>query len=422
MKSLAKTVIALGLIGGLGAAGTVGYKPAKKYWENRNRIEWNTAEVKSGDITRYVNSTGTIEPVLKVSIGSFVSGPTVELNVDFNDIVKKGDILARVDPRLFRANVDRDEATLASREAELQRVEAQLQQSLNNYQRGRNLRDKNQGFLSDRELDALTFEVKSLQAQRRLAKASILQSRASLENSTANLNYCEITSPVDGIVIKRNIDPGQTLAAQFQTPELFIVAPDLREKVHVFASVDEADIGLIQDAEKHSRPVTFTVDAHPDDIFQGKIEQIRVSSVSTSNVVTYPVVVAASNPDLKLLPGMTAEISFEVDSKEDVVQIPREALAFVPLDVNLVHKEDRKLIDGSAWKNSKPKEKDTKDQNAIDRAEARKKRNTRHVWKADGQQLRAIEIQVGLSESGFTEMVAGDLEVGDQLVSGKKTK
>ncbi|MGB7343876.1 MAG: efflux RND transporter periplasmic adaptor subunit [Pirellulaceae bacterium] len=424
MKFPFRKLLAITLIGGIGAAGTVGYKPAKQYWANRNRVEWETVEVKSGDVTRYVNSTGTIEPVLKVSIGSFVSGPIVELNVDFNDVVKEGDILARVDPRLFRANVDRDEASLASREAELQRVEAQLQQSLNNYQRGKNLRDKNEEFLSDRELDALTFEVKSLQAQRRLAKASILQSKASLETSRANLNYCEITSPVDGIVIKRNIDPGQTLAAQFQTPELFIVAPDLREKVHVFASVDEADMGLIQNAEKTARPVTFTIDAHPDDIFKGEIEQIRVSSVATSNVVTYPVVVAASNPDMKLLPGMTAEISFEVDSKQDVVKIPREALAFVPMDIQLVREEDRKLIDGSQWKPTEKenKEKGLGDQNAIDRSEARRKRNQRHVWKIDGEKLRAVEVQIGLSESGFTEMVSGDLKAGDKLVSGKKTK
>ncbi|MEM9646708.1 MAG: efflux RND transporter periplasmic adaptor subunit, partial [Planctomycetota bacterium] len=275
MKSLVKLFL---IVMVLGAAGAAGYQPAMRYWKERNRVEWETDKVVEGDITRYVISTGTVEPVLKVSVGTFVSGPIVELNVDFNDEVQEGDVLARVDPRLFIASVDRDQATLATREAELQRVEAQLQQSLNNYQRGRNLRARNQGFLSDREMDALTFEVKSLQAQRRLAKASIKQAKATLETSQANLNYCEIKAPVDGVVIDRKIDPGQTLAAQFQTPELFIVAPDLREKVHIFASVDEADMGMIQKADHEQREVTFTVDAHPDEVFEGFIEQIRVSS------------------------------------------------------------------------------------------------------------------------------------------------
>ena len=186
MRTLLKLLV---LVSVVGTAGAVGYRPAKQYLKERNKITWETVDVTSGDITRYVNSTGTIEPVLSVSIGSFVSGPIVELNVDFNDEVKAGDILARVDPRLFKANVDRDNATLATREADLQRVEAQLKQSLNNYLRGKKLREKNLDFMSDREMDALVFEVKSLQAQRKLAKASIQQARASLETSLANLKY-----------------------------------------------------------------------------------------------------------------------------------------------------------------------------------------------------------------------------------------
>ena len=197
-------------------------------------------------------------------------------------------------------------------------IEAELIQANNSYERGQKLYTKSVGFLSDSEMDALVFEVKSLEAQLKVAHAMIQQAEASLENSRANLNYCEITAPVDGVIIDRKIDPGQTLAASFQTPELFIVAPDLRDKVHVFASVDEADIGLVQKAQAESRPVTFTVDAHPDELFSGEIEQIRVSSVANQNVVTYPVVIVTSNPDLKLLPGMTASISFEVDSISDV--------------------------------------------------------------------------------------------------------
>ena len=379
-------------------------------------------EVDSGDITRYVNSTGSVRPVLSVSVGSFVSGPIVELHVDFNDEVKEGDCLAKVDPRLFRAGVERDEATLATQVASLERIEAQLQQALNNYQRGKRLRDKNEGYLSDREMDALTFEVKSLQAQRKLAKASIKQAEASLETSRANLNYCQIVAPVDGVVIDRKIDPGQTLAAQFQTPELFVVAPDLRKKVHVFASVDEADIGLIQKAKTESRPVTFTVDAHPEDTFTGEIEQIRVSSITNQNVVTYPVVIAAANPDLKLLPGMTASISFEVDSTTDVPKVPNSALRYFPEDVKLVREEDRKLIDGSNWKTETKDddEEEAEELSAAEKAEARRKRKKRHVWIVDGEQLKAVEIETGLSEKGFTELKSGDLKPGDKVVTGKK--
>lgn len=420
MKTLLKIAIVASLIG---AAGVIAYRPAATYWAQRSRVTWETASIERGDITRYVNSTGTVQPVLSVSIGSFVSGPIVELNVDFNDEVKVGDVLARVDPRLFKANVDRDEATLATRQAELERVEAQLQQALNNYIRGQKLRQTNQDFMSDREMDVLVFEVKSLQAQRKLAKASIQQSQASLETSRANLNYCEVTAPVDGVVIDRKINPGQTLAAQFQTPELFVIAPDLREKVHVFASVDEADIGLIQKAKAEGRSVTFTVDAHPEEVFAGEIEQIRVSSVAEQSVVTYPVVIAASNPELKLLPGMTASISFEVATTQNVRKIPNAALRFYPEDVKFVRESDRHLVDGSEWKNTSAVgtgENEIANRTAAEKAQAQQKKNQRHVWVVDGQLLKAVPITTGLTENRFTELAQGELEVGAALVTGRK--
>jgi HlyD family secretion protein len=423
MRKWFKFLIAVGVVG---AAGAASFKPATEFLRERNRIRWETVEVIRGDATRFVNSTGSIKPVLSVSVGSFVSGPIVELNVDFNDEVKKGDLLAKVDPRLFAANVERDEAILATREAEVERVEAQLQQALNNYQRGQRLRQKNEDFLSDREMDLLVFEVKSLQAQRKLAKASVVQAIASLDNSQANLEYTEITSPVDGVVIDRKIDPGQTLAAQFQTPELFVVAPDLRKKVHVFASVDEADIGLIQQAHKDGRPVNFVVDAHPDELFQGEIEQIRLSSITTENVVTYPVVIAASNAELKLLPGMTASISFEVDAKKDILKVPNAALWFYPDKIEWVRAEDRPLLDGTRWSanGGGAAKAGGSDENAQPTAEeksaSRRERNKRHVWVEDGQWLRAVEIQTGVSDNRHTELVSGDLSEGDRLVTGKK--
>ncbi|MCD0463281.1 efflux RND transporter periplasmic adaptor subunit [Roseiconus lacunae] len=418
MKTLLKWLIPIAVLGGVIAAA---YGPAMRYWKARNRIVWETSKVTRGDVTRYVNSTGEIRPVRSVLVGSFVSGPIVELNVDFNDEVKEGDVLARVDPRLFKAEVARSEAALATRQAELERIEAELQQAINNFDRGVKLRQKREGFLSESEMDSLTFEVKSLRAQRKVAEATILQARASLDNALANLNYCEIVAPVDGIVIDRKIDPGQTLAAQFQTPELFIVAPDLRRKVHVFASVDEADIGLVQQAKEQDRPVTFTVDAHPEIVFHGTIEQIRVSSVTNQNVVTYPVVIATENPDLKLLPGMTASISFEVDSTDDVPKIPNTALRFYPEKAEWVREKDRHLIDGSTWKNDPTADdNESADLSAGEKADRRKQRHRRHVWAVDGELLRAIEIQTGLGESGYTELRSGELSTGDLLVTGQK--
>ena len=425
MQGIAKFLLILLVVG---AAGAASYGPAKEYWQNRNKVEWEQVKVVSGDITRTVNSTGTVEPVLKVSVGSFVSGPIVELNVDFNDEVKKGDLLAKVDPRLFIASLKQAKANLATSKAELERINALMQLALNNYDRGKRLRGENEDFMSDREMDSLVFEVRSLLAQRRLARAGIEQATAALENAEANLDYTDITSPVDGVVLDRKIDPGQTLAAQFQAPELFIVAPDLREKVHVFASVNEAYIGLIQRAQNDDRSVSFTVEAHPDELFQGEIEQIRVSSKTEQTVVTYPVVVAASNPDLKLLPGMTATITFEVESKPDVIKIPNEALRFYPSDAERVRPEDRELLDSSRWVGQtgifdgfeNQEDQAEEELTATEKTEAHKQNSTRHVWIVDGEFLKAVEVVTGINDLRHHEMVSGDLQVGDQLVTGQK--
>ncbi len=207
------------------------------------------------------------------------------------------------------------------------------------------LRAKNENFLSDAERDQLQFNRMSLEAQLDVAKATVEQAEASLKNAQANLDYTRITSPVDGIVIDRKISPGQTLASSFQTPQLFVVAPRMREKMHVHALIDEADIGLIRAAQKQRLSVEFTVDAYLDDLFQGTIEEIRFSSTSTQNVVTYPVIVAAANLDLKLLPGMTASLSFRVDERKHVIKIPNAALRFFP-ESKYVREADRKLLEG----------------------------------------------------------------------------
>lgn len=407
--------------------GWAAYYPAMSYWRERNRPQWETAAVVRGDAKRVITSTGKIEPVLKVSVGAFVSGPIVELHVDFNDEVKQGVLLAKVDPLLYEASVNRDRASLLTRQAEVARVEAQLILAKNNLKRGERLRQKNEKYLSDREMDALTAECAALEASLKVAKASVEQAQAQLDNSNTNLEYCEIKSPVDGVVLERKIDPGQTLASQFQTPELFIVAPDMRKKLHVYASVDESDIGLIRTAYERQLPVTFTVDAYPDEVFSGIIEQIRFSATELQNVVTYPVIVATVNPELKLLPSMTAQISFEVDSVQEVLKIPNSALRFYPENIQLVREQDRKLLDGSQWNRRPSSEDSSQSQNdqeslsASERAESHQNNTRRHVWVENNGILEAIEVEVGFSESRFTVLKSGELREGMQLVTGLKT-
>ncbi|MHC4176592.1 MAG: efflux RND transporter periplasmic adaptor subunit, partial [Planctomycetota bacterium] len=228
---------------------------------------------------------------------------------------------------------------------------------------------------------------------------------------------------VDGIVIDRKIDEGQTLAAQFQTPELFVVAPNMREKMHVIALVDEADIGMVLKAEREDRPVDFTVSAYPDDLFQGKVFQVRMNPTSVQNVVTYPVVVEVPNAELKLLPGMTANLSFETGKHEDVLKIPNAAIRFYPKPEQ-VRPKDRKLLEGAYEKDSEEEEGGATEEqlSAAQRAAARKERSRRHVWTVEGNYLKAVEITTDLMDAKWTEMVSGDLKKGQKLVTGVESR
>jgi len=413
MKSLLKIIVVLTLLAGLGWAA---YGPLTKRWKASHLPQWRTATVSRGEIIATVNSSGTVKPVLSVSVGTFVSGPIIELRADFNQIVKKDELLARIDPRLYAASVARAEAVLATRQADVENAQALLQQAVRSERRALALQAENEDFISIKEMDSFHFNRRSLEARLKQTHAAVLQAQADLSNAEANLDYTEIRSPVDGMVIDRKIDRGQTLAAQFQTPELFIVAPDMKNKMHIFASVDEADIGLIHRAQLENRPVEFRVDAYPDDLFQGQIEQLRKNSTTEQNVVTYPVIVSVANPDLKLLPGMTASLSFEIAKKENILRVPNEALRFYP-NREQVRPEDRKILDGTQDEGTDVPE---SRRSAADRAEASRKRNQRHVWVAAGEWLKAVSVEIGLSDMKFSELVAGELTENQSLVTGKK--
>lgn len=386
-------------------------------WRERTRPRFQTVEVARGSIVTTVSATGKVEPKLKFQIGAFVSGPIIKLHADFNDHVKKGDPLADIDPTLYEANVRRDEAALATRRAEIARIEATLKRAINDERRGFVLREENPDFIAQAELDRLHFGRLALEAELDVAKASVIQAEASLENSRANLNYTKITSPCDGMVIDRKIEPGQTLASTFQTPELFVLGVDMDQEMFVYASVDEAEIGLIRQAQAANKPVKFRVSAYLDDLFEGRIHTIRLSSTETQNVVTYPVVVVAPNPELKLLPGMTATLTFEVEDRKDTVRIPWSALRFFPKPEH-VRAEDRPLIEGNQDEEEEEETAQTAAQPTADELVEARRSERRHVWVEEGNQLRAIAVRLGISDYKYAECLEGDIQPGMKLVTG----
>lgn len=413
MRRLIKWLILLGILALIGW----GVNAQVVYWKENSKVVFREGELTRGPIVSVVNSTGTVKPVRAVSVGSVVSGPIESIYVDFNDEVKKGQLLARVDQRPYTAAVARDRAALATKKAEVERVRAQLQQAKNDERRAKALRDENKNFISDTEMDQFLYSRIGLEQMLAVAEASVLQAKASLDTSELNLTYTEILSPVEGTIIDRKIDPGQTMAASFQTPELFIVAPDLRKEMHIFASVDETDIGLIREAQQTGQPVRFTVDSYPDDLFEGKVFQIRKNSTTVQNVVTYPVVVAAQNPDLKLLPGMTASISFQVGKSTNALKVPNSALRFYP-QPKQVRPEDRKLLEAKRPVAGEMEDQKSTARSAEEKAELRRTRNRRHLWVTDGELLRAVEIVIGVSDSQYTEIVSGEIQEGSKVVIG----
>ncbi|HEX3150375.1 MAG TPA: efflux RND transporter periplasmic adaptor subunit [Gemmataceae bacterium] len=397
------------LFGGIAVAGFFG----QQYLKAKSVPRFTTVEVSTGKIETVVNSTGPIKPVRTFTVGALVSGPLKDILVGYNDIVKKDQLLARIDPLLNQSTLDKENANLATQRAELARIVAQLTQAEKNEARAVKLQKTNKDYVSDQEMDQLHFATVALEAQKNLATANILAGEAGVKYAQKYLEYTEVRSPVDGIVIERKVEPGQSLASTYQTPELFIIAPDL-DTMHVYAAVDEADIGQIEAAQKQNRPVKFTVDAHPTELFTGKIYQIRMNATTTQNVVTYPVIVEAANPGLKLKPQMTANVSFQTDVRENVTRIPMAALRFVPTD-HLVRAEDKHYIELKPKKDPKQEEEKL---SAERRAEQAKERAKRVVWVAEGTMVVAVPVTIGLQDGQFAELVSGDIKPGQALVTG----
>lgn len=288
-----------------------------------NSVKYQTRKIKRCTITQVVEASGTVNPVNTVSVGSTVSGLIKEIYVDFNSEVKKGQILAQIDPANFQASVDQAAAQINNARANLANTEAVMEMSRKTYNRYKNLYAKN--FIAKSELDQAESDYYANLAKVNSAKAQIAQYQATYNTAMTNLSYTKIIAPVDGTIISREIDLGQPVAASFQAPELFTIAQDLT-KMQIEVNVSEADIGKV----KEGQDVTYTLDGYPDSSFSGKVTQVRISPTTVSNVVTYVVIVNVDNQDLKLIPGMTANVSIITDQSEDVLCAPNIALKFTP--------------------------------------------------------------------------------------------
>ena len=307
----------------LAALGTGGWA----YYQNRTRPEptVTTVPVSRGEVVERVQATGTLEAVTTVTVGTQVSGVVQELYADFNAIVRKGQVIARLDPSILQVQIESQRANVVRAEADLERLRVALADAQQKFDRAKTMFAKE--LVPKTDYETAELAVKSADAQIKSAEASLTQSKASLNQATVNMGYTVITSPIDGIVISRNVEPGQTVASSMNAPTLFIIAADLT-KMQVVANIDESDVGRMRPGQV----VSFRVDAYPTDTFIGAVEQVRLQPAVVQNVVVYSTVIAVPNPQLKLKPGMTATVGIEIARRNNVVRVPTAAVRFRPTE------------------------------------------------------------------------------------------
>jgi HlyD family secretion protein len=361
-------------------------------------LRYRVTDVDNGNITQTVTATGTINPVALINVGSQVSGTVIELNADFNDRVKKGQVLLKLDPTIFNAQIGQGEANVASAQASLRLAQANFE---------RNERLVTQNYVSALSLDQSRRELD-------VAKANIKLAQAQLARFQADLNNSVIRSPIDGVVIKRTIDLGQTVAASFTTPNLFQIARDLT-KMQIDTSVSEADVGAL----KPGQPARFVVDAYPDREFDASMRQFRLAANVLQNVVTYNVVLDVENKEELLKPGMTAQVRLVVGNRSNVLRIPTAALRFRLSDEEIEReKKKQKELDKHASASASaaaalpPPEDDVA---------FRSKNETTRMFKIyklnDKNEAKPVDIRIGLSNFRYTEVLAGELKKGDKVVT-----
>jgi HlyD family secretion protein len=353
---------------------------------------FRTAKLERGEIVQSVKATGIIQPIRLVQVGTQVNGPVKKLYVDFNDRVKSGQVVAQIDPAAYEAQAAQNEANLKRSIADVEQTEARLRQAERDLKRAQDLAA--QGLVAQSELDAAVANRDALTAQVKLSKAVVEQSKATLNLSQTNLGYTTIRAPVDGVVIDRNVNEGQTVVASFSAQTLFVIATDLKQ-IQVEASIPEADIGNIRVGE----PVSFTVDAYPDEKFHGAVAQIRLAAATLQNVVTYPVIINAENPDEKLFPNMTANVSCEVARRENVLKLPNSALRFKPAE------SATRPTSHSLTRNHEAKA-------------SPEQANRSEVWTPGPEGAKAVPVTLGITDGSFTEALAGELREGQEVITG----
>jgi HlyD family secretion protein len=346
-------------------------------------VNYTTAPVSRGSVTRAVTATGTVNPVLTIIVGAYDSGVIQDLQCDYNTQVKKGQICAKIDPRPYQTVVDQNKANLAVAKAQLEKDKANLAYTKLVLDRAAKLVQTN--AVSQDTYDNAKSTYDQALATIAFDEATIQQRQAALDAAQVNLDYTDIVSPVDGTVVSRNVTMGQTVAASFQTPTLFLIATDLT-KMQVDTNVSESDIGGIKDGNKG----IFTVDAYPKRTFEGTITQVRQSPQTVQNVVTYDVVVSIDNSDLALKPGMTAANRIITDQRADVLRVPSQALRYAPVTAGGTRRTGTSARTGQA-------------------PQAR-------VWVLhDGKPVR-VAVTAGLDDDTYTEIVMGDLKADDQVI------
>jgi HlyD family secretion protein len=343
-----------------------------------NTVRYTTTPLTRGDITRAVTATGTVNPELTIIIGTYVSGVIQELYCDYNTEVKKAQLCAKIDPRPYQTVVDQSKANLAVAKAQLEKDRAFLTYAQLAFERAAKLVQTS--AVSKDAYDNAKSTYGQALAQVAFDEATIQQRQAALDTAQVNLDYTNIISPVDGTVVSRNVTMGQTVAASFQTPTLFLIATDLT-RMQVDTNVSESDIGGIRTGQQS----TFTVDAFPKRTFQGTVQQVRQSPQTVQNVVTYDVVVNVDNTDLALKPGMTAAVRVVIDQRNEVIRVPNVALRYRPSSI------------------------------AGPRAT-----NQPQVWVLRDGQPSAIPVVTGLDDESFTEIVSGDVKAGDQVITAEQ--
>jgi HlyD family secretion protein len=401
------------------------------WWKKSDVPQYRTTTIEKGRLVASVAATGTLQPVISVQVGSQVSGQLKEVLVDFNSLVKKNQLIARIDPESFeyrvrqaqadldaaRAQVATQQANIAAQRALQSQIEVSLADARRDFERKEQLAEKK--FISIAEVDksratmnSLAEQVKSAQAQVEVARANagsaaavVKQRDAVLAQARVDLERTAIRSPVDGIVIKRSVDKGQTVAASLQAPELFIIAENLTD-LRVDTSIDESEVGKIQLGQK----ATFTVDAFPGRTFEGQVKQIRKSAQVVSNVVTYLVAISTQNSDLKLLPGMTANVRVVTSVMDDVLKVPNAALRFRP---------PQKSDDKSDKKTDRAKS-GQKEGSANGSGRSKREPGVAKLYRVENNELKVITVKTGASDGQMTEITGEGVAEGVEVVTGVK--